>query len=110
LGAKAGRIRAAIGPCIGQDAYEVGPEFEARFRAADPANARFFVPAARADHWQFDLPAYVTQRLRQAGIESVENLGVCTYAGEDAFFSYRRTTHRKEADYGRQLSAILLKN
>jgi YfiH family protein len=110
LGAKPESIRAAIGPCISQAAYEVGPEFEARFRAADPANARFFVPSIKADHWQFDLTAYVAQRLHQAGIESVENLGVCTYAGEDAFFSYRRTTHRKEADYGRQLSAILLKN
>jgi YfiH family protein len=108
LGAKPERIRAAIGPCIGQGAYEVGSEFEARFRSADPANARFFVPSARADHWQFDLPAYVTRRLNQAGIASVENLGVCTYAGEGAFFSYRRTTHRNEADYGRQISAILL--
>jgi YfiH family protein len=110
LGAKTERIRAAIGPCIGQGAYEVGPEFVARFRADDPANARFFVPAMRADHWQFDLPAYVTHRLNRAGVESVEDLGVCTYGGEDAFFSYRRTTHRKETDYGRQLSAILLKN
>jgi polyphenol oxidase len=110
LGAKPERIRAAIGPCISQAAYEVGPEFEARFRAADAANARFFVPSAKADHWQFDLAAYVAQRLRQAGIESVENLGVCTYARENEFFSYRRTTHRKEPDYGRQLSAILLKD
>ena len=109
LGAKLERIRATIGPCISQAAYEVGPEFETRFRASDPANVRFFAPSAKADHWQFDLPAYVAHRLRQAGIESVENLGVCTYAGENDFFSYRRTTHRKEADYGRQLSAIMLK-
>jgi polyphenol oxidase len=110
LGARPERIRAAIGPCISQAAYAVGPEFEARFRAADPANARFFVPSMKAAHWQFDPPAYVAQRLRQTGIESVENLGVCTYASENEFFSYRRTTHRKEPDYGRQLSAILLKN
>jgi YfiH family protein len=110
LGAQPKRIRAAIGPCIGQDAYEVGPEFEARFRAADPANACFFVPSVKTEHWQFDLPGYVTHRLHRSGIESVENLGVCTYGAEDAFFSYRRATHRKEADYGRQLSAILLEN
>jgi len=110
LGARPERIRAAIGPCIGQGTYEVGPEFEARFCAVDPANTRFFVPSVKAHHWQFDLAAYVTHRLRQAGIEAIEDIGVCTYGGEDAFFSYRRTTHRKEADYGRQLSAILLEN
>ena len=110
LGANPKRIRAAIGPCISQAAYEVGPEFESRFRAADPANARFFIPSMKAGHWQFDLPAYVAQRLRQAGIESVETLGVCTYASENEFFSYRRTTHRKEPDYGRQLSAIMLQD
>lgn len=108
LGAKRERIRAAIGPCISQIAYEVGPEFETRFRAADPANTRFFVASPRAGHWQFDLPAYVAHRLRQGGVESVVGLGICTYAREQEFFSYRRTTHRKEPDYGRQLSAIVL--
>jgi hypothetical protein len=110
LGAKRERIRATIGPCISHAAYEVGPEFEARFRASDPGNVRFFVPSTQAGHWQFDLPAYVAHRLRTAGVESVETLGVCTYASENDFFSYRRTTHRKEADYGRQLSAIMLKD
>jgi YfiH family protein len=110
LGAKREHIHATIGPCISQAAYEVGPEFEARFRASDSGNARFFVPSAKAGHWQFDLPAYVAHRLRQAGVQAVENLGVCTYARADDFFSYRRTTHRKEADYGRQLSAIMLKD
>jgi YfiH family protein len=108
LGAKPERIRAAIGPCISQNAYEVGPEFEARFVSTDPDNARFFTRSPRADHWQFDLPAYVAQRLKAAGIESVDSMGACTYAREDAFFSYRRTTHRKEPDYGRELSAIML--
>jgi YfiH family protein len=108
LGADKKRIRAAIGPCIGQAAYEVGPEFEARFRAAAPDNARFFTKAPRAGHWQFDLSAYVAHRIRTAGVESVEILGACTYEREADFFSYRRATHRKEPDYGRQLSAVVL--
>jgi YfiH family protein len=108
LGAKPERIRAAIGPCISQGAYEVGPEFERRFVGADANNARFFARSPRAGHWQFDLPAYVAQRLKDASVESVEILDVCTYAREDEFFSYRRTTHRKEPDYGRELSAIML--
>jgi YfiH family protein len=108
LGAKRERIRAGIGPCIGQAAYEVGPEFRPRFVAADPGNARFFVPSPRAGHFQFDLPAYVAHRLHEAGIESVEDLAACTYARQTEFFSYRRSVHRKEPDYGRQLSAIML--
>jgi YfiH family protein len=108
LGAKPERIRAAIGPCISQRAYEVGPEFEQRFVGADANNARFFERSPRAGHWQFDLPAYVAQRLKEASVESVEILDACTYAREDEFFSYRRTTHRKEPDYGRELSAIML--
>ena len=110
LGAAPERIRAAIGPCIAQDAYEVGAEFEARFRAADSANARFFVPSSRAGHWQFDLEAYVANRLGQAGVGSIERLSACTYARENKFYSYRRATHRHEPDYGRQLSAIMLRS
>jgi YfiH family protein len=109
LGAKREGIRAAIGPCISQAAYEVGPEFEARFRAADSANARFFAPSARANHFRFDLPGYVVHRLERLGV-AVEALNACTYAREADFFSYRRTTHRKEPDYGRELSAIVLKD
>jgi purine-nucleoside/S-methyl-5'-thioadenosine phosphorylase / adenosine deaminase len=108
LGAKPERIRAAIGPCISQRAYEVGPEFEARFVSADADNARFFARSPRADHWQFDLPAYVAWRLKQAGVESVDILDACTYEREDEFFSYRGATHRKEPDYGRELSVIML--
>ena len=108
LGAQRERIRAAIGPCIRQPAYEVGPEFEARFHSADPQNRRFFTASERAGHWQFDLPAYVAHRLRRAGVEQVEDLGVCTYSRPEEFFSYRRTTHLKEPDYGRELSAIVL--
>ncbi|HYM19134.1 MAG TPA: peptidoglycan editing factor PgeF [Micropepsaceae bacterium] len=109
LGAKLERIRAAIGPCISQAAYEVGPEFEARFRAADAKNTRFFIPSERANHWQFDLPAYVAHGLEQAGVKA-EIVNACTYASEADFFSYRRTTHRKEPDYGRELSAIVLED
>src|SRR5258706_2535908 len=75
LGARPERIRAAIGPCISQQAYEVGPEFQARFVNADPANAHFFLASPRANHWQFDLPAYLTQRLKQGNVESGELLG-----------------------------------
>jgi YfiH family protein len=108
LGARIEQIHAAIGPCISQKAYEVGPEFEVRFAVHDPANRRFFVPSQRPDHWQFDLSAYVGHRLTAAGVQSVETIGACTYEREDDFFSFRRTTHRKEPDYGRQLSAIAL--
>jgi polyphenol oxidase len=108
LGARRERIAAVIGPCISRASYEVGPEFKPRFMAADPANAAFFEQSKREGHWQFDLPAYVAHRLRQSGVGAVEAIPACTYANEAYFFSYRRTTHRKEADYGRQLSAILL--
>jgi polyphenol oxidase len=110
LGAKRERIAAAIGPCISQRSYEVGPEFKPRFLAADSANEKFFEPSRRTGHWQFDLPAYAAHRLRQSGIETVETIPLCTYLHEPEFFSYRRATHRKEPDYGRQLSAIMLKD
>jgi YfiH family protein len=108
LGGKRERICAAIGPCISQSSYEVGPEFKPRFVTSDPANERFFVPSMRARYWQFDLPGYVAHRLRQSGIATVEVTPACTYAAEAEYFSYRRTTHFKEPDYGRQLSAIML--
>jgi YfiH family protein len=101
LGARRERISAAIGPCISLPSYEVGPEFKPRFLAADSANEQFFEPSRRAGHWQFDLPAYAAYRLRQSGVGVVETVAACTYVGEADFFSYRRTTHRKEADYGR---------
>jgi len=108
LGARRERISAAVGPCISRASYEVGPEFKPRFTSADPASKRFFERSKRESHWQFDLPAYVAHRLRQSGVGVVETIAACTYAGEADFFSYRRTTHRKEPDYGRQLSAIVL--
>jgi hypothetical protein len=108
LGAKRARIRAAIGPCIGPASYEVGPEFPAPFLALDPANERFFRTAARDRHFMFDLPGYVSARLTALGLGAVETLRSDTCAGEDRFFSYRRSCLRKEPDYGRELSAIVL--
>ena len=108
LGAKRERIAAAIGPCISQAAYEVGEEFRAIFTRLDAANARFFLPATRTGHWQFDLPGYACARLKAAGVQSVAAPGHCTYAQSGNFYSFRRTTHRGESDYGRQLSAITL--
>jgi len=109
LGAKRHRIAAGIGPCISQTKYEVGPEFRNRFADADSRNIRFFVPGDRAHHFRFDLEGCVAERLKAAGIASVEQLSTCTYADESDFFSYRRATHRGESDYGRQVSAIALK-
>jgi len=108
LGGKVERIAAAVGPCIGLAAYEVGDEFEARFVAADAANARFFTKSPGTGRWHFDLAGYVAERLKRANLASVELLDRCTYEENEDFFSYRRTTHRKESDYGRQLSAIML--
>lgn len=109
LGADRRRISAAIGPCISQTNYEVGPEFIARFAEAAADNTRFFVPSDKPDHWRFDLEGYVVHRLREAGVANIEPLSACTYARESEFFSFRRATHRKEKDYGRQVSAIVLK-
>ncbi|MGI9482275.1 MAG: peptidoglycan editing factor PgeF [Hyphomicrobiales bacterium] len=108
LGAKRERICAAIGPTISQEAYEVGPEFFAFFVEEDAAYERFFVPSVRENHYQFDLPGFVEARLKDCGVGQVENMKICTYGDEERFFSYRRTTHRGEPDYGCQISAITL--
>ena len=108
LGATPDRIRAALGPMIRQHNYEVGPDFIGRFSAEDPASDRFFAAAARPGHALFDLPGYITTRLSRAGVEHVEDLGLCTYADPERFFSFRRTAHRSEADYGRHVNAIAL--
>jgi len=105
LGADRARIAAAIGPCIAQASYEVDAGFARRFEADDPANERFFA-AGRPDHFQFDLEGYVAHRLAAAGLRRVELLGLDTYADADRFYSYRRATHRREPDYGRQISII----
>jgi polyphenol oxidase len=104
LGASRDRIRAAVGPCIAQPSYEVDQAFRERVLEADAENARFFVDGPGGKP-HFDLPTYVEHRLRSAGIQ-VESLMLDTYADPDRFYSFRRATHRGEADYGRQLSAI----
>ena len=107
LGARREHIHAAVGPCIAQPSYEVDQAFRARFLDADGDNERFFV-AGPTGRPHFDLEAYVIHRLITAGIDEVEALNLDTYADADRFFSYRRSTHRGEADYGRQLSAIAI--
>lgn len=107
LGGARARIVAVLGPTIGRDNYEVGPDFAARFADADPENARFFRPSPdREGHRLFDLPGYIVARLTGLGLGGVENLDLCTYADERRFYSYRRATHRGEPDYGRLISAI----
>ena len=107
LGAERGRITAAIGPLIRQPSYEVGAEFVERFVQADPNHAAFFVPAARERHSLFDLAGFIRMRLHNAGVLAVDDLGIDTYA-DARFYSYRRSVHRKEPDYGRHVHAIAL--
>ena len=107
LGARLDRISAAIGPAISQAAYEVSPEFKAAFLADGETNERHFAqPGGGKPH--FNLPGYVRERLRSKGAGSIQDIGACTYENESILFSYRRSVHRFEADYGRQISAILL--
>lgn len=107
LGANRKNIIAALGPSITQANYEVGPEFVERFTAADKDNAGYFVASANAGRAMFDLNTYTVDRLRRAGV-AAEALYRCTYAEEDLFYSYRRSTHRKEPDYGRHVASIVL--
>lgn len=106
LGATRDRIRAVIGPTIGPAAYEVGPEFLSRFTDLDPDNARFFTPG-EGDRAFFDLPGYSLNRLARAGVSATWT-GHSTYEDADRFYSYRRSVHRGEPDYGRLISAIRL--
>ena len=105
LGAHRDRIAAAVGPCIAQPSYEVDEAFRQRFLDEDPDNGRFFNGGASGKP-HFDLPGYVRHRLLAAGIDEVETIRLDTYTEADRFFSYRRATHRREPDYGRQLSLI----
>lgn len=107
-GAQADRIRAAIGPCIGQASYEVGPEFPPRFAEVDAESPAFFAPAARAGHFRFDLGGYIAHRLGRLGLAAVERAPHDTAAEADRFFSYRRACLDGERDYGRALAAIAL--
>lgn len=108
LGARRDRICVAIGPTISAAAYEVGPEFEAAFLDDDVANGKYFARPAPEARSHFDLPGYCRDRAQAARIAHVESLNLCTYQNESLFFSYRRSVHRAEADYGRQISAIVI--
>jgi len=108
LGANRNAIKAAVGPTISQPSYEVGHEFQQTFVANNPQFARFFLSPSSEGRPHFDLPGFVAHRLAEAGVGEIDELELCTYRNESEFFSYRRTTHRGELDYGRQISAILL--
>jgi YfiH family protein len=108
LGAARERIVAALGPMIRQNNYETGVDLRDRFVAADPTNVRFFRPSQREGHFMFDLAGYVVARLAAARVGTIEDVDACTYAESEKFFSYRRMTHRGEADYGRHVNAIVL--
>jgi polyphenol oxidase len=107
LGAERAGIVAAIGPLIRQRSYEVGNEFVERFVEADAENTRFFLPASREGHAMFDLAGFIRMRLEDAGVLMIDDTGVDTYSDE-RFFSYRRSVHRNEPDYGRHVHAIVL--
>jgi YfiH family protein len=107
LGADRSGIVAAIGPLIRQHSYEVGGEFVERFLDADGENKSFFIPSVRAGHAMFDLAGFIRMRLENAGVLMIDDIGVDTYSDE-RFYSYRRSVHRKEPDYGRHVHAIAL--
>ncbi len=103
-GADISKITAVVGPCIAQENYEVGPEFLENF----PDYNQYFIPSREKDHYLFDLKAFCLNKLEKTGIGYIEMLPHDTYGDSDNFFSYRRTTHRHEKDYGRQISTIML--
>jgi polyphenol oxidase len=107
LGADRSGVVAAIGPLIRQHSYEVGGEFVERFLDADAGNAAYFIASERAGHSMFDLAGYIRMRLENAGVLMIDDIGVDTYSDE-RFYSYRRSVHRKEPDYGRHVHAIAL--
>ena len=108
LGGRRSRMVAATGPMIRQPNYEIGQDLMDRFVAVQPNNVRFFKPAQRPGHAMFDLAGFVLSRLRRAEIAEIEDLGHCTYADSKQFYSYRRSVHRAEPDYGRHINAIAL--
>lgn len=108
LGAAPERITAVIGPAISQKAYEVGSQYLEQFLAEEPGSGPFFVTDEGSGEPHFDLPGYVGERLARAGVGQIADLGLCTYCEETRLFSYRRSQHHGEEDYGRQISAIVL--
>lgn len=108
MGSNPSDIIATLGPTIGPDHYEVGPEFVDNLKTLSPENSKFLRPSARKDHAMFNLPGYSVERLTTLGVKASWT-GHCTYKNADRFFSYRRMTHKNEPDYGRQISAIMLR-
>lgn len=108
LGSRPRDVVAAIGPCIAQRSYEVGPEFPDPIIAEDPVNRDYFAQSPKPGHWLFDLSGYITKRLGDAGVGLIQRCPNDTFVEEDRFYSYRRTRLRGEADYGRGLSAIVM--
>jgi YfiH family protein len=109
LGGHRRHVAVALGPMISQPSYEVDAAFRERFLDSEAGNARFFVEGRREGRFQFDLPAYVRFRLEAVGVRSIDDTALCTYADETRFYSFRRATHRGEPDYGRQISAIMVR-
>lgn len=109
LGAKKTNIKASLGPTISQKNYEVGPEFIERLLQMETENKQWFIPSENQGHAMFDLPGYIVNRLQKNGVDASWT-GQCTYADSGSFFSYRRSVHKNETDYGRQMSAIKLQN
>jgi YfiH family protein len=107
LGAERAGIVAGVGPLIRQQSYEVGGEFVERFIDRDADNAQFFIPSAREGHAMFGLAAFIRARLENAGVLMIDDVGIDTYSDE-RFYSYRRSVHRTEPDYGRHVHAIVL--
>jgi polyphenol oxidase len=107
LGSLRSNIVAVLGPTISQSNYEVGADFQDKLLARDQAGAGFFIAGKAKDKRHFDLPGYILMRLARAGVKGFDT-ALCTYANPDRFFSYRRTTHQNEPDYGRQMSALCL--
>lgn len=108
LGASRASTAAVLGPAIAQKSYEVGADFASRFVAASSGYGRFFARSAREGHFMFDLPGFIAMRIRSAGAGSFQDLARDTYSERDCFYSYRRSVHRNEPDYGRQIAAIAL--
>ena len=107
-GAQVDEISCAIGPTIGPLSYEVGPEFPKAFLDSDPDNVKYFQPSKQKNHFMFDLPSFIESRLSKIGIEKIFQLGCDTYQDPKNFYSYRRSCHKDEEDYGRLLSTIVI--
>ncbi len=107
-GTRRENVVAVLGPTISQKAYEVGPEFLKAFKERDKSFLKYFIPSLKKNHYMFDLPLFLVDRMRAFGIGKVVDLGLCTYSDEARFFSYRRATHKAEPDYGRLISTIAM--